>query len=78
MHGTQEFTQRPPRSAYVKALKKLQRVLGDVNDNVVARTLFARVGAGQDVDDFLSADCAQRLGGLTKAWKRFLKSEPFW
>ena len=65
-------------SDYLKTLKKLQRVLGDLNDNVAARTLYARVGAGQGVDDFLSMDCEQRLAALPRAWERFVKSEPFW
>jgi inorganic triphosphatase YgiF len=65
-------------SDYVKTLKKLQRVLGDINDDVVARALYARVGATPDVQDFLLPEYESLLAKLPKAWKRFSRTESFW
>jgi triphosphatase len=65
-------------SDYMKTLKKLQRVLGDINDDVVARALYVRVGAGPDVQDSLLRDYVHLLAALPNAWKRFSRVESFW
>ena len=54
-------------AGYVAALKELQTILGELNDNAVGRRLA-----------HLEADDAQLLRRLAPAWASFEKRRPFW
>jgi len=62
----------------LKRLKKLLRLMGELNDLTIARTLFSRVGAEPAVEKALLAQCEQRLTDLPQLWKRFCQTEQFW
>ena len=79
----------PDAQAYLKALAKLQDILGTLNDSVVTRRLLTEL-IDQDREDTLQAvaigeiigwsDCrAERsLAVLDQLWGKFKSRKPFW
>jgi triphosphatase len=81
------FSARAAR-AYIEALRRLQDVLGVLNDAAVTEALLLQVAArasdaqvteGVDlVRDWSLQQAARRRRALSEAWERFVGCEPFW
>jgi triphosphatase len=69
---------------FLKRLRALQAVLGDVQDAEVARGLLAQLGnagrgyAGGLAVGFAEGHCVALQADSHRAWRRFTKTEPFW
>jgi inorganic triphosphatase YgiF len=73
--------------AYLQRCKKLQKILGDMNDAVMAPGLADRLDDGTRpglapavgaLTKQLSDQRSEALAGLAKRWKTFRIQEPFW
>ncbi len=81
------FPARPAR-AYIEALRRLQDVLGSLNDAAVTEALLEQVAVrasdvqvGQGIDlvrDWSLQRAAQQRGELPEVWERFVGCKPFW
>ena len=64
--------------AYIRGLKRLQDVLGELNDVRVGRELLANLKGGRAMHRRLGAREANLLGKLAPAWRAFERRAPFW
>ncbi|MFL5253538.1 MAG: CHAD domain-containing protein [Rhodopila sp.] len=74
-------------NAYLRRCKKLQKLLGDINDAVTAPGLADRLDSGTRPDlapavgaltRQLNGQRDEALAGLGRRWKAFRDQEPFW
>ena len=77
------FPPRPTRR-YIRRLAALQEELGRLNDGAAVPALLAQLGraergyAGGLVEGFSAAHAAPLRDGISAAWNRFKKADPFW
>ena len=70
------FFARAPYAAYLKRLKALQDLLGELNDIAVARRLLGEMKAGPP--EQLQRRQARLIAALGPAWAAFERSRTFW
>jgi CHAD domain-containing protein len=62
--------------AYLRPLRVLQELLGELNDIAVARRLLRELGAAPAPG--LARRKRQLIGRLSRAWARFERQKPYW
>jgi len=68
-----------PAAAYLESLKRLQDILGELNDLRVGRALLSRMkGSARTVNRSLAAREAVLLRQLAPAWRALESRAPFW
>lgn len=61
---------------YLKRLRALQEILGELNDIAVGRGLLAGIGVRHQ--DVFELQEARLIGALSRAWSAFAKQPPYW